>query len=149
MEIEEYSAKIEIAKEQLKAALVHHKQKNYIPAITLAGAADEILGKILNETKGGESKNSLERSVAFVEHYLARSGERLERKEIIKQLNYPRDSLKHLEAAGRLSLCFDKEDASSTFIERAVENLVSIEDWGAVPKEYITYDSEDENHNQT
>jgi len=139
----EFSDKIVAAKEQLRNAMRLHREEEFISAITLAGAADELLGKALDFGKQNNQKNSLTQSIDFIHGNLSKRNESPGRAKIKDILNYPRNSLKHLKASGKTHLNFNKKEESSTLIERAVENLVLLEGWSEVPDEYITFDTED------
>ena len=94
MEVNWYS-KLGLAERQLdRAIILYLDEKDYISAITLAGVAEEILGKILN--KNGQ-KNAID---DYIEGFLSHDidGELKDyEKWFVKELNYYRNNLKHLE----------------------------------------------------
>src|SRR5579859_5424988 len=87
--------KLAIAEHQLDRALrLFLDDRDYVSAITLAGASEEILGKLLE--KGGR-KHSLQE---FVEHCVTIGhkvfGERWEEKHFRDIANHFRNGLKHI-----------------------------------------------------
>ena len=92
-EIPWYS-KLELAEHQLERAItLFLDEKDYISSITLAGASEEILGKLLikngqeHELKGLENAFALEYGQGWEEH----------KTWLTYDANYYRDNLKHLE----------------------------------------------------
>lgn len=85
--------KKEIATCQIVAAANHYSNGEYICSITLAGAAEEILGKI---SKSSIGFNELEKDVEYLRnlyHYF--SGRKPKNKELIQKINKVKNELKH------------------------------------------------------
>ena len=93
-EVNWYS-KLELAEQQLdRAIILYLDEKDFVSAITLAAVAEEIFGKILN--KDGK-KNALD---DYIEIFLSADidGELKDNEKwFVKELNFHRDNLKHLE----------------------------------------------------
>jgi hypothetical protein len=88
----------------------------------LAGASEEILGKML-EARGG--KNALKSiSSAIVEILTVADAPTLENQKLIAQLNDVRDWLKHY--TGGKDLEFDAKEAASALIDRAVSKYYQL-----------------------
>ena len=116
--MEESFSKLQIARVQLERALdLFFSEKDFISVITLAGAAEEILGKMLEE---GGGRNAID---GLVDGALGKIDSRRdpERKTIVRIANRIRNGLKHL--GGTDSLLFDPEGAATEMLDRAVENF--------------------------
>jgi hypothetical protein len=112
-------SKLEIAVHQLDRAIkLLLDEKDPISAITLAGAAEEILGKLVNEAGG---TNSLE---DFIDECIRIGGyaanDRSIRKEFADMQNYHRNQLKHLSDGSDITISLE---CANGIIERAAENL--------------------------
>ena len=117
-EIPIYS-KFEIALHQLEQSINFYlDDKDYICAITLAGASEELLGKLL-ETEGKESDLT-----NFVNACVDFSGllddEKIPRKEFVAMANYHRDHLKHIKDGSDVSI---GEESARRIIDRALNNF--------------------------
>lgn len=115
--------KIDIAEQQLTEAIELFCVNKPIPAITLAGAAEEILGKLVKESG---NTNALERAVkercdVFQEIYTEPGNE----KEFINIMNQPRNELKHLMSGTPLDI--DLEQKAVELIRRAIDNFQKID----------------------
>lgn len=111
--------KQEIAEHQLDSAIrLLVDEGDVIAAITLAGAAEEILGKLL-EARG--EKHSLQE---FIEECMAFDyqlyGERWPSKMFAEMENYFRNNLKHLGDGAPLEV---PSEAAIGIIERTTQNL--------------------------
>lgn len=112
--------KVTIARAQLEQAMrLFMDEVDYISAITLAGAAEEILGRQVE-------KNALDEILDFVERRLASKGTSFDRKALRDDLCFPRNSLKHLRVGNRTDINFDLADAASDIIDRAITNHVRL-----------------------
>ena len=91
-EIKWYS-KLDLAEHQLNRAInLYLDEKDFISSITLAGAAEELLGKILNQVG---VKNALDE---YVDSFNAFGNELKDyEKWFVSQFNYYKNNLKHLE----------------------------------------------------
>lgn len=111
--------KIGIAVDQIDAAIcLLIDESAYIPAVTLAGAAEEVLGRIV----GLNSALNMLASDLATRHSLSH-------KQIADHLNHLRNWLKHLNSNENADtfLEFNRDDleaASILMIERAAHNLV-------------------------
>jgi hypothetical protein len=90
--------KLDVGCEQLEVALrLFFEGKEYFAVITLAGAAEELLGAHL-KAKG--EKTSLEELVkGAVRISAALPGKPAQAKDIFKVANYPRNASKHMDDA--------------------------------------------------
>jgi hypothetical protein len=116
-------SQLQAAQAQLERALaLYLDEHDYLCAITLAGAADEVLGKMV-ESRGGMHQLHQEASALdkigrkFV-------GKEVSRKDAIANLNEVRDWLKHFKEDARLS--FDPRDAAHDMLNRAVGNMIAL-----------------------
>lgn len=109
----------EIAKQQLEAAIYLWHAKQYVSAITLAGAAEEILGKRLRRYGIEPSFDNIKRSIIQISRLLGDEDTKSE-KIVAKLLNQTKNELKHY--AGDESLSFSLIDDSIELLERAITN---------------------------
>ena len=88
-----YVTKKDLAMHQLEKAIEHFHKNDLICAATLAGAAEEVLGKIVKHN-GGESW--LEEHINLCQELTAESeGGKIDAKGLVKELNHLRNRLKH------------------------------------------------------
>ena len=106
-----------IALKQLETALrLYFEQGDYYSVITLAGASEEIFGKLLKEKSRENFLDSLKKSVSDIHKHLF--GEDLDEKEIVKRANEARNKLKH-----GTGVCeFDAPEEAKHMLERAIDN---------------------------
>ncbi len=115
--------KLQIAHIQLERAVaLCRNERDFISAITLAGAAEEILGKALVDA-GRES--NVENSAAAISRFNVVLGRNpIERKVAISEMNSARDCLKHF--GDGMSVTFDFEEEAYELIDRAVSNMMRL-----------------------
>lgn len=113
--------KQELARSQLEAALRFYMQGQEYPAvITLAGAAEEVLGKIA-ESKGFEP--ALKRTLRqLCETFKEVWGHEAKESDFAQLRNRAKNELKHLCSGDDLYLDFEREAAA--MLTRALENYV-------------------------
>ncbi|MBB3804745.1 hypothetical protein FHT03_000251 [Xanthomonas arboricola] len=113
--------KQELARSQLEVALRFYMQGQEYPAvITLAGAAEEVLGKIA-ESKGFEP--ALKRTLReLCETFKEVWGHEAKESDFAQLRNRARNELKHLGSGDNLHLDFEREAAA--MLTRALENYV-------------------------
>lgn len=103
-----------------------------ISALTLAGAAEDILGSLV-ALKG--EKHSLESFIdECIEMGRLRHGEEWKRKEFAEMSNFTRNALKHYDDGADVCVT---EDAACEMIDRAIENLWKLT--GQDPEEAARY----------
>lgn len=113
--------KHEIARSQLEVALCFYMQGQEYPAvITLAGAAEELLGKIAEE-KGLES--SLKRTLReLLDTFEVVWGYEAKESDFAQLRNRAKNELKHICSGQDLNLDFEQEAAG--MLTRALENFL-------------------------
>lgn len=114
---------IEIAGVQLERALkLFLEEKDYISSLTLAGASEEILGKVL---KGAGEKSALEEDVDESERMAHEIGvEPSSASDARYLLNYFRNKLKHINLEEPLH--FSANYYAAEMISRAVRNYLKV-----------------------
>jgi hypothetical protein len=113
--------KVEIAKQQLETALwLDSEGQDPLSVITLAGAAEEILGKLLARNK---LPNALQVRQQMAKRFLAG---KLTEKAIAKFENYARNELKHFNEAAGPWIELDVEEAADNMLDRAIENYFAL-----------------------
>lgn len=113
--------KLDLARIQLERAVVLFIEgKDYVSSITLAGAAEEILGKLIKlaDPKALHAMDEVVEDTNKVEELLG--GEPTKRNGVISLANYYRDHLKHIRDGD--DLYFDARDEAAALIDRAVSN---------------------------
>lgn len=113
--------KLDAAKIQLEAAIeLHFDKASYIPAITLAGAAEEILGKAL---PSGQQTAKEELSQALLTEYQLTISE----KELSdRYLNKTRNALKHFGDSKITEIDIEPETESLGLLARALANYIML-----------------------
>ncbi len=120
MPIQTYS-KRSIAQAQLESALrLFQAGEDFISVITLAGAAEEILGKLLTSQSRSNSLDSLKQAVAAMHEHLF--GEQLESSAVAERANRARNALKHLRAGGD-PVSLDLHEEAVDMLNRAIDNF--------------------------
>jgi len=105
----ESHSKTDIALRQLETALrLFDEGQDYYSDVTLAGAADEILGRLL-ESRGAVS--------ALVS--LTKPGDE---KTFIERANLARNALKHLNVGGADRVSLDIREEAADMLDRAIAN---------------------------
>jgi hypothetical protein len=115
-------SKLEVAKLQLdRAVRVFLDDTDYVCAVTLAGAAEEILGKLLERKQKTNALGSVvDACVAYGREI---HGEQWEEKDFRGMANQIRNGLKHYTDGDDIDV---PSDAAEEMIDRAVENLLSL-----------------------
>lgn len=108
-----------IAETQLHAALRLWEERDYVSCITLAGAAEEILGKRLRKLGLEPSFDNIKKAVVQIASQTGKVTPELE-KEIATLILQTRNELKHY--AGDDELEFDLRADAHEMLERAIAN---------------------------
>lgn len=111
----------DLALSQLETALrLFYEGSNFASVITLAGAADEIFGKLLASVGGENSLETLKTCVAAFHQNLY--GESIKLSEIVDRANRAKNSLKHWDVNQDLIVKFDLPQEASDMLFRAIDN---------------------------
>jgi hypothetical protein len=115
--------KFEVAEIQLRQALKLFLHSNdYVCATTLAGAAEEILGKLLEgEGKGHSLGDTLRDCVSIGQYVFNEKWPKSDMDGLIAMLNGLRNSLKHCDNRRNDKVVISHE-AAVAMLDRAVEN---------------------------
>jgi hypothetical protein len=120
MPIETHS-KAHIALTQLETALhLFDEGHDYYSVVTLAGAADEIFGRLLESRGGVSALVSLTKAAAAI-HLKVHDVPENE-KLFIERANLARNALKHLKAGGADGVSIDIREEAADMLDRAVSN---------------------------
>lgn len=115
--------KSEVARLQLAEAISLFTEEKFLPAITLAGAAEEILGKLLHRK---EELSAIKESAKVIESLRRETGLPLmggdSEREMIDDWNATRNSLKHLVGPEDEPITVNLCDEAYWMIKRALEN---------------------------
>src|SRR2546423_4403020 len=111
--------KSEVAEKQLAKAIELFCGQEPLPAITLAGAAEEILGKLV---KDGGGASAIEEEVKDrCDLYQTVFGHFSDPKVFADLMNNPKNELKHRMSGNPLELNLEKEAVN--LIQRAIDNF--------------------------
>ena len=114
-------SRLDLAKEQLEVAIfLFLELKSYASALTLAGAAEEVIGAELNRRGQQHVLDWKYENVSDIHKRL--HGEDLLRKTFIAEENYVRDALKHFDRTEEPNISCDLQNVSLWMIVRACEN---------------------------
>ena len=111
-----------IAQQQLETALrLYFEGEDYYSVITLAGAAEEVLG---NLAKAAGHQNTLSSDIDTTQKiFNALHGGELTEKEVAKIANRPRNDLKHWECGDSRTIEFDAKEEAEAMLDRAIGNF--------------------------
>ena len=116
----------ELALAPLQTALqLYFDGQDRASVITLAGAADEIFGKLLAASGRDSSLKSLIAAVAEIQQKLF--GEAAEPKQIADRANTARNSLKHWDVGDTQIVKFDLEVEARDMLNRAIDDYWILE----------------------
>ena len=107
-----------------RAFLLFAYERDYLCTITLAGAADEILGKMARRSNGLEP--AIEEEVKIIRDIMQKQGYEASDNEVRDDLLYPRNALKHLRIGEREDIVFDFAEEAEAIIDRAVTNYLAV-----------------------
>jgi hypothetical protein len=126
MSFETYEKKI-VALTQLETALrLYLEGIDYFSVITLAGAAEEIFGRLLDEHNIENSLGDLKKSVALVGEQIF--NEQISEKSIVKRANFPRNSMKHIGSGEDTKVSLDVVWEAKYMLDRAIDNYFRLEE---------------------
>jgi hypothetical protein len=113
----------EVARLQLAEAITLFGAEKFLPALTLAGAAEEILGKLLlRQSELPIVKESAQAIVQLREKTGLSIMDGKSEKELIDQWNAARNMVKHLVSPEDESITLNLCDEAYWMIRRALEN---------------------------
>ena len=130
----------EIAEHQLLAAIRLWQEGDYLSSLTLAGAAEEILGKRLRKLGREPSFNQLRDLIVAFAQSEGDTDPKLE-KAIGDMLNDTRNELKHY--GGDESLTFDLRSDCLEMLERAIANYQALTGTLLAEEMYVWGDESD------
>jgi hypothetical protein len=117
----------EIALLQLNEAIALFVNRKFLPAVTLAAAAEEILGKLVGQHGGTAAVKEAASSIALLRVQLgvgAMQGK--SEKSMIDEWNSARNSLKHLTTEHDEPITLNACDEAYWMIRRALANARSL-----------------------
>lgn len=117
----------QIAEIQLETALrLYFEGADFFSVLTLAGAAEEILGRLV-EGRGGEcSVNSLSKAMSRIHWF--EFGENLPPKAFVTRANRTPNALKHAGGGDTAPVVLDIEEEAADMLDRAVTNYWTLAD---------------------
>jgi len=126
-----------IALTQIDTALrIYREGQDYFSALTLAGAAEEILGKLLKAQGRSNALDDLTSGAILIYKHLF--GEESGADEFAKRANRARNALKHLEAGGFPTVSIDIREEAKDMLNRAIDNYWLLEESITPTMEHFT-----------
>lgn len=111
------SKKINFAKEQLEDGIALFFEKRYISSLTLLGASEEIMSRLIEEKTG---KHPLENMWALANNIRSMLGNsHISKKEIHQTMNQGRNQVKHHDLGGEDEISFSRFSEAFMMIQRA------------------------------
>ena len=111
----------DLALAQLETALqLYFDGRDFASVITLAGAADEIFGKLLTASGRESSLASLTKAVTAIHQKLY--GEAIASGEVVDRANRARNNLKHWDVGDDLIVKLDLPEEARDMLNRAIDN---------------------------
>lgn len=111
----------DLARQHLETALALFAEgKDYGSVVTLAGAADEVFGKLLIAEGKECSLEAIKRAVAAI--HLKLYGEPTPQKQISDRANMAKNCLKHWDVGDPKIVKFDLKQESIDMLSRAIDN---------------------------
>jgi hypothetical protein len=116
----------DLALQQLETALrIYFEGEDLASVVTLAGAADEIFGKLLVASGRDSSIESLKKAVVAIHQKLY--GEPTDPKHVAERANRARNSLKHWDVGQPQIVKFDLAQEARDMLYRAIDNYWLLE----------------------
>lgn len=112
--------KQEIALTQLRRSIELYEQEDYICAITLAGASEELLGRMALQHSGTNATKEMLDCVSEVANFFG--GEPAPKKNLIAKRNRVRNELKHQDDGENNDLNENFKEEAEAMIDRALSN---------------------------
>ena len=114
-----------VALMQLETALrLYSECEDYYSVITLAGASEEVFGKLLKENNPENALDSLKKAGSAVHEALF--DEDLAEKEISERANWVRNLLKHWSPGQPKDVEFDAPEEAKDILNRAIDNYYEL-----------------------
>jgi hypothetical protein len=111
----------DLALQQLESALrLYFEGKDFASVVTLAGAADEIFGKLLRASGRENSLDEMTRAVVAIQEKLY--GETASPRDVAWRANHARNSLKHWDVGDPEIVKFDLPEEARDMLNRAIDN---------------------------
>ena len=126
MPVEQHGRR-EMALQQLETALaIYFERRDYYSVITLAGAADEIFGQLLQASGEEPRLESIKKSVVAIFERL--NGRSLNPLWVAERANLARNALKHWNEGKPLIVKFDAVQEAKDMLTRAIANYWALEE---------------------
>jgi hypothetical protein len=118
--------KLDLAFELLDEAIRQFLDRRaFTCALSLAGAAEEVLGKTV-ELRGGESSMA-QRVKDHLMIYNAFGASKLTEKQSKWRQNFAKNAIKHLDGVNDEEITLDLEDEAIDMLNRAVHNVILLQ----------------------
>jgi hypothetical protein len=115
-----------LALKQLETALrIYFEGSDYAAVVTLAGAADEIFGKLLKASGRESSLDSIKKAVSAI--HLKLFGEALAPRQVAERANRAKNTLKHWDPGDPQIVKFDLLEEAGDMLNRAIDNYWTLE----------------------
>lgn len=116
-----------IALDQIETALrIYAEDGDLFSVITLAGAAEEIFGKLITRQGGSNSLDRLAKAAVEIHEHLG-VDQRGDPRAYVERANRARNALKHLDAGGSPTVTLDLDQEARDLLNRAIDNYWLLE----------------------
>ena len=117
------TSKLTVASELLDNALrLYFEEHAYFSSLHLAGAADEILGAYVTHHGDVSAFKSILNTAVRLSKYIDKNGIKSSSVEIKNLMNYPKNSVKHMNSLSDDSVSFDAKFEAESMLDRAISN---------------------------
>ena len=123
--MEQTFQRTDLAKEQLDIALdLFLTSKSFVATLTLAGAAEEILGKALRQEGKKTALEQQHSTISSFRTFLERNNFTL--KDYINEKNRARNAAKHMDLASHATITVDMQDEALWMLVRALDHYLRL-----------------------
>lgn len=119
-------SKKQIADAQLYSAIDRYLAKDYIPAVTLAGAAEEIYSSFIKMSRAGMLGKKVKTSLGLYLLFCRIRGTKEKKSYLVARANMIRNEFKHHGRGNREWVRVDLVVAATVAIHRSLENYFRI-----------------------
>lgn len=133
---------VDIARSQLETAIrLFFYAEDYFSVTTLAGASEEILGRILEEIGKETAHSSFARTYSYLLEVV--NGVKISERDVKRSTNRARNTLKHFNSMKDLNVVLNPRKDAIDMLCRATENYskLNLPESNVIDR-FLTYESE-------
>ena len=130
--------KIEIAVKQIETAIdIYMRGQDFFSLITLAGAGEEILGRLIENSGGRHSLNK--QAEALIEIHKVINQKEVDLKTARNTINKSKNSIKHMGSSQDETIIMDPTFEAEAMLYRAIENYYALT--GRLTEKMLSYNN--------